>query len=88
MRSATMADPVRYPTAGDDPDADGGDGAMTGTPRWVKAFGVVVVIVLVVVGFVLLTGGHRGPSRHTQAPVLEQPTALVVSSGRATPSSG
>jgi hypothetical protein len=33
------------------------------TPRWVKVFGIVAAVVILVVAFVLLTGGH-GPGRH------------------------
>jgi hypothetical protein len=33
------------------------------TPRWVKVFGVVALVVLVLFVMLLLLGGH-GPSRH------------------------
>jgi hypothetical protein len=36
-----------------------------GTPRWVKLSGIMVVIVILLVGIILLTGGH-GPGRHMQ----------------------
>lgn len=43
-----MADPPPYP----------------GTPRWVKVFGIIVlVLVLLLVARVLIGGGH-GPGRH------------------------
>lgn len=37
-----------------------------GTPGWVKALGVVAVIVVLLIGFVLITGlgGPHGPQRH------------------------
>jgi hypothetical protein len=38
-------------------------GASTGTPRWVKVFGVILVVVVVLVVVLLVLGGH-GPSRH------------------------
>lgn len=34
------------------------------TPRWVKGFGIVVLIVIVLAAIVLLTGGEHGPGRH------------------------
>jgi ABC-type transporter Mla subunit MlaD len=41
----------------------------TGTPRWVKVFGIValVVVVLVVVVAVTGRGGEHGPGRHAPA---------------------
>ena len=39
-----------------------------GTPRWVKVFGItVIVVVLLVVAMMFLVGGEHGPSRHTQS---------------------
>ena len=39
-----------------------------GTPRWVKVFGIIViVVVLLVVGLMFLVGGEHGPGRHTQS---------------------
>ena len=51
-------------------DATGPDernrGAATGTPRWVKIFGIVaLVLVLLVVVLLLVGGGSHGPGRHT-----------------------
>lgn len=40
----------------------------TSTPRWVKASGIVALVVLVLLAVVLLTGrGGHGPARHTSA---------------------
>ena len=55
----------RSPTS----EAPGGTGAMgrgspPGTPRWVKAFGVIAVVVLVLFVILLLTGSDHGPGRH------------------------
>jgi ABC-type transporter Mla subunit MlaD len=39
-----------------------------GTPRWVKVFGIIVVVVVVVVLLVvglMFIGGEHGPGRHT-----------------------
>ena len=35
-----------------------------GTPRWVKVFGI-IVIVLLVVAMMFIGGGEHGPGRHT-----------------------
>ena len=45
-----MADPRPYP----------------GTPRWVKVFGIIVIVVVLLVGIILITGvgGPHGPGRH------------------------
>ena len=34
-----------------------------GTPGWVKAFGLIALVVVVLVVVLLLTGGH-GPAQH------------------------
>jgi hypothetical protein len=50
-----------------------------GTPRWVMAFGIIAIIVVLLVAFVLFSGlgGPHGPQRHTpsgdaggQAPLI------------------
>jgi hypothetical protein len=41
-----------------------GFGSSTGTPRWVKVFGVILIVLLLLVGIMLLGGGH-GPGAHT-----------------------
>lgn len=40
-----------------------GPGTATGTPRWAKAFGIVLVILILAVGAMSLLGGH-GPGAH------------------------
>ncbi len=43
-----------------------------GTPRWVKVFGIVSVVLVLTVAILLLTGGgNHGPSRH-QPPAAAQ----------------
>lgn len=38
----------------------------TGTPRWVKVFGVVALVVVVLfIGLMIFGGGEHGPGRHT-----------------------
>lgn len=68
------------------------------TPRWVKAFGIVgLVLVLLFVGLQVLGGGGHGPSRHTQSSGAggQTPTSSVTedltpsgSPGRHTPLAG
>ena len=39
-----------------------------GTPRWVKVFGIVgIVLVLLVVARMFIGGGEHGPGRHTSS---------------------
>ena len=51
---------------GDDSGMDPDGASDTGTPRWVKVFGIVglVVVILVVVLLVTGGGGGHGPGRH------------------------
>jgi hypothetical protein len=37
----------------------------TGTPRWVKVFGIIALALVVVVVVLLLIRGGHGPSRHS-----------------------
>jgi hypothetical protein len=36
----------------------------TGTPRWVKVFGVIGAVVIVLLVVLLVFGGGHGPGRH------------------------
>jgi hypothetical protein len=59
---APMTDPP------EDADAAGGspDPSTTGTPRWVKAFGIIALLVVVLfIVVMLIGGGDHGPGRHT-----------------------
>lgn len=59
-----MADPPPYSNAGDDAGVES-EGESTGTPRWVKVFGIIAIIVAVLFIILLVAGGgHHGPSRH------------------------
>jgi hypothetical protein len=59
-----MADPSRYPDAGVRLDG----GSTPPTPRWVKAFGAIVVVVVVLFIVLHLTGmSLGGPGSHTPA---------------------
>jgi uncharacterized cupredoxin-like copper-binding protein len=59
-----MADPPRSPDTGVRPTAD----RQPRTPRWVKVFGIIaIVLVLLVVVVLLVGGGRHGPGRHTSS---------------------
>ena len=63
-----MADPPRYPDTGDDtgvrPTAD----RPPSTPRWVKVFGIIVIVeFLLVVAIMFIGGGEHGPGRHASS---------------------
>ena len=38
-----------------------------GTPRWVKVFGIIVIVVVLLVVAGMFIGGEHGPGRHTQS---------------------
>jgi len=54
-----MAEPPIYPDSGDD----------TRTPRWVKVFGVITLVVVLLFVILLFARGPRGhgPRRHTSS---------------------
>jgi hypothetical protein len=35
-----------------------------GAPRWVKVFGIIAIVVVLLVVILALAGGQHGPSRH------------------------
>ena len=36
-----------------------------GTPRWVKVFGLIVIVVVLLVITMMFIGGEHGPNRHS-----------------------
>jgi len=38
---------------------------MNGTPRWVKALGIIALLLVLLVVVALLLGGNHGPGRHS-----------------------
>ncbi len=34
------------------------------TPRWVKVFGAIALILILLAGIILISGGEHGPGRH------------------------
>jgi hypothetical protein len=50
---------------GDDTGVGPDRGSTTGTPRWVKVFGVIALVLVVLLVILMLTGrGNHGPGRH------------------------
>lgn len=44
----------------------GDDTQTAGTPRWVKVFGIIALVVLVLLVVMIIAGrGNHGPGRHT-----------------------
>ena len=61
-----------------------------GTPRWVKVFGIIVIVaVLLVVAMMFIGGGEHGPGRHTPSGDAggQAPPSLVMKN-RALPEGG
>ena len=60
-----MADSPHYPDTDDDTGVGPDRVSTTGTPRWVKVFGIIaLVLVLLVVIMMFAGGGSHGPGRH------------------------
>lgn len=60
-----MTDPPPDADSGGGPSPGPDDTSPTGTPRWVKAFGLIAVAVVVLLVVAMLVGGGRhGPGRH------------------------
>ncbi|MDP9203705.1 MAG: hypothetical protein M3P26_17515 [Gemmatimonadota bacterium] len=84
-----MADPPPYADAGDDTGVEPDQESTTSTPRWVKVFGIIAIVVALLFVILLLAGGGRhGPGRHRLSdggPGGQTPPASVTESGRAPP---
>ena len=59
-----------------DPDPSGTPDRYPGTPGWVKALGIIAVVVVLLIAFILVTGvgGPHGPQRHGAV----APTAVTM----------
>ncbi|MET8682455.1 hypothetical protein ABZW18_34120 [Streptomyces sp. NPDC004647] len=80
-----MDDPPRQPDTGDDTGAEPDRGSTPGTPRWVKVFGTIALVVIVLFVILLLTKGpgEHGPARHFggQAPTTSVTADLTPPGG-------
>ena len=62
MEDMHMADPPPYPDSSSDTADD-----TASTPRWVKVFGIIALVAVLLFVILMLTrgaGGRHGPSRH------------------------
>jgi hypothetical protein len=65
-----------HPETGDETDAAPDRESTGGTPRWVKVFGIVALVVVLLFVILMLVkgpGGH-GPGRHAPTSGVSQPT--------------
>lgn len=62
-----MANPSRYPNAPNDKRMNSGEESPPKTPRWVKLFGIIVLLLILAFVIVKLigVGGDHGPGRHS-----------------------
>jgi ABC-type transporter Mla subunit MlaD len=63
------------PDTGDDTSVGPDRGSTVGTPLWVKVFGLIALVVVLVFVVLLLTGRGHGPGRHTSADAGHTPPA-------------
>lgn len=69
-----MTDPPRYPDA--EPGTGAGPDRGEGMPRWVKVFGIIVALLVVLVAAMILLSGGHGPGRHAQPGAAADQAAL------------
>jgi hypothetical protein len=77
-----MAHQPPYPATGDDTGV-GADRrpipGYPGTPRWVKVFGIIALVLVLMVVFMLFAGGGRhGPGRHVPSGGAGDHTAPIA----------
>ena len=65
-----------------DPDFNGDTGDDTSTPRWVKVFGIIALVVLLIFIIMLLTRGSHGPGRHMRGEGRQTPPVALIESGQ------
>ncbi len=61
-----MADPTLNPNTDDDTGVGPTEDRPPSTPRWVKVFGIIAIVLVLLFVIMLLTGGGgHGPGMHT-----------------------
>ncbi len=87
-----MADPTRYPDTDNDTGVGPDRESTTGTPRWVKVFGIIALVVVLLFAILMFTrgpsGGGHGPGRHTLSDDLGGQTPLASGTADLTLSDG
>ena len=76
-----IADSPPFPNTGDEtgPGPGGSSTTYPGTPRWVKVFGIILLVLVVLVAIVMVAGGGgHGPGRHMPAGGQTPPIAHGV----------
>lgn len=63
------------------PDSNRDTAEDTRTPLWVKVFGIIALIVILLFVILLLTRGSHGPSRHTGGNSSHTPSFGVTEHG-------
>ena len=75
--------------AGDEGDIGPEHSSTRGTPRWVKVFGIILAVVVLLFVISLLAGVRHGPGLHTPSSSLIEDDALPSADLRGyTPSAG
>ena len=59
-----MTDPAGRSNTRDEAASEAGRRSTEGTPRWVKVFGIVAVVVVLLFVVLLFAGGPHNPGRH------------------------
>ena len=59
-----MADLPPYPDSNDETGVEPSGGTPASTPRWVKVFGIIILVASLLLIILLLAGGDHGPGRH------------------------
>ncbi|MCA1728393.1 MAG: hypothetical protein LC751_02935 [Actinobacteria bacterium] len=91
-----MADLPPSPDTSDDTSVGADRGPNTSTPRWVKVFGIIALVLVLLFGaHMLFVGSSRGPGRHTppgdaggQIPPSSVTLSSVTESGGLMPLAG
>lgn len=84
MEDMHMADLPPYPDSNGDTSVGPDRGSPPGTPRWLKVFGIIalVIILLIVIALATGLGGPHGPGRHSPSGGSGiEPVSIIMYSG-------
>jgi hypothetical protein len=76
-----MADPPPYPDSSGDTGDESDRESTTGTPRWVKVFGIIALVVVLAFVIVLVTQGPHRPGMHGGGGGEAPASSIVALSG-------